>query len=146
MGEPSDCFSACMQSVMGSKAPSLFANIVLCAILEHGDAGVSKEAIANIKCEVCGIAVQEARSYAQENSVNDEDGLSDLVEGICSVKKKEGRWVAKFDITREDDEAPLTLTKQGLGACKNECLTIQRACAASLKGQEETLVELLIAG
>mmetsp|Transcript_127231 Transcript_127231/g.360105 ORF Transcript_127231/g.360105 Transcript_127231/m.360105 type:complete len:227 (+) Transcript_127231:72-752(+) len=132
---------------MGPGAPFFVAaGALLCATFERCHAAVSKEAVASIRCDVCGIAVQEARAYAQENTISDEDGLSDLVEGLCSVKKKEGRWVAKYDISREDDEAPLTLTRQGLGECRNECLTMQRACAAALKGQEEAMVELLMAG
>merc|ERR1719230_1557544 len=33
-----------------------------------------------------------------------------------------------------------------MGFCKNECLIIQRACAAALKGKEELLIELLQKG
>merc|ERR1712066_747268 len=79
--------------------------------------------------------------------LTDEDGLSDLVDNMCSVKKKEGRWVARYDITREDKDSPLSLERQeGVGECHNECLTMQRACGAALKGNEDTLASLLASG
>mmetsp|Transcript_85595 Transcript_85595/g.255100 ORF Transcript_85595/g.255100 Transcript_85595/m.255100 type:complete len:228 (-) Transcript_85595:56-739(-) len=121
-------------------ARALLACAALCA-LPGARAAVSKEAVAHIQCQVCEIAVEQARSYASENKVEDEDGLTDLVDGLCSVKNKAGRWVSKLDITREDSDAQLTVEEQeGISVCKSECLTVQRACAAALRGQEESLV------
>lgn len=107
---------------------------------------VSKEAIAHVQCQACEVAVQEARNFAKENAVLDEDSMSDMIEGVCSVKKKEGRWVAQYSLTREDNDAPLIMEKQEIqGFCNNDCLTVQRACEASFKGKEDTLVSLLLA-
>merc|ERR1712154_669399 len=91
--------------------------------------------------------IEEAAVYAKENSINEEDALTDLVENLCSVKKKEGRWVSKLDIVREDSDAQLSLQRQDTpGWYKAECLVVQRACEASLKGKDETLVEMLQSG
>merc|ERR1712079_118084 len=66
------------------------------------------------------------------------------VDGLCSVKEKAGRWVSKLDIVRDDSDSQLTLEKQPtMGFCKSECLTVQRACSAALKGREEDLVKML---
>eukprot|EP00930_Biecheleria_cincta_P090368 TRINITY_DN7973_c0_g1_i1.p1 TRINITY_DN7973_c0_g1~~TRINITY_DN7973_c0_g1_i1.p1 ORF type:complete len:222 (-),score=66.04 TRINITY_DN7973_c0_g1_i1:124-789(-) len=110
-------------------------------------AGVSKEAIASVSCETCEMAVEEAYNYARDNKVKEEDDLADLVDSLCSVKKKVGRWVSKLDIIQETPGEPLTLDKQELiGFCKSECTIISRACQNSLRGQEETLVSLLSSG
>uniref|UniRef100_A0A7S1L2Q5 Saposin B-type domain-containing protein n=1 Tax=Alexandrium catenella TaxID=2925 RepID=A0A7S1L2Q5_ALECA len=127
-------------------ARALLACTVLCA-LPQTHAGVSKEAVVHIQCQVCEFAVEQAKSYASENSISDEDALSDLVDGLCSIKNKAGRWVSKLDIYREDSDAQLQIELQDtIGVCKTECLTVQRACAAALKGQEESLVGLLQSG
>jgi len=107
---------------------------------------VSKEAVAHVSCQVCEHAVAEARKFADENGLNAEDELTDLVEFICTVgKKKEGRWVTMLDITRLNADAKLKVEMTGeVGMCRNECSTVQRACAQSLKGREETFVELLV--
>mmetsp|Transcript_37688 Transcript_37688/g.68689 ORF Transcript_37688/g.68689 Transcript_37688/m.68689 type:complete len:234 (-) Transcript_37688:41-742(-) len=115
--------------------------------------GLVKEAVAHLECKVCHVAVEEARQYARENSVTDEDSLSDLVEGLCSVKKKEGRWTSQYDVVSEktgsgwfsEKSETLALEKQeGMSQCRNECLHIQRACQNSLKRSEEKLVGLLL--
>merc|ERR1719262_790764 len=99
----------------------------------RGAGAPTKEGIAHVQCKVCEMAMKEARDYATENNIKDDDSLSDMIDGLCSVKKKEGKWVSMLDITREDDGAPLELTKKGMiGYCKSECLTVQRACTASL--------------
>merc|ERR1719356_483043 len=92
-------------------------------------------------------AMVEVHKYAEENTIRDEDGLTDLVDGLCSMKKKEGRWVTKFDIVREDSDAQLAIEKMPtMGVCKNECLTVQRACENVLKDKEEKLVSFLLNG
>merc|ERR1719215_2571340 len=101
---------------------------------------VAKEAIAHVSCQVCELAVTEAKAYAKENAIVDEDGIADLVDGLCSLKNKQGRWVSQIDIFRETADGRLQIEKQpGPGECKTECLTVQRACTQSLNGKEETL-------
>merc|ERR1712032_992914 len=111
--------------------------------------GVSKSAIAHVQCQVCEMAVKEASDHAKENAIRDEDGLADLVDGLCSVKQKSGRWVAMVNLFREDDDAdgPIVAEKQAdTGVCRNECTTVQRACTSGLKGKEDTLASLLLKG
>mmetsp|Transcript_44516 Transcript_44516/g.105495 ORF Transcript_44516/g.105495 Transcript_44516/m.105495 type:complete len:234 (+) Transcript_44516:102-803(+) len=114
---------------------------------------LNKDAVAHLECQVCQVAVEEAKHFAAANSIVDEDGLADLVDGICSVKKKEGRWNAKYDIVSEtsgggwfsEKSETLGLERQeGMSHCRNECLHIQRACSNALKRHEEKLVALLL--
>merc|ERR1712129_533535 len=99
------------------------------------------------QCEVCNIAMDEASQYVKENSIVDEDNMADMLEGLCSVKKKEGRWVSMLDIVREDDDAQLAVVRQETpGFCKSECLLVQRACQAAIKNKEEKLQSMLLKG
>eukprot|EP00928_Gymnodinium_smaydae_P055996 TRINITY_DN39448_c0_g1_i1.p1 TRINITY_DN39448_c0_g1~~TRINITY_DN39448_c0_g1_i1.p1 ORF type:complete len:233 (-),score=70.94 TRINITY_DN39448_c0_g1_i1:51-749(-) len=125
-----------------------WAELVAALLLGHFRSvlGVSKDAVAAVQCEVCNLAMREGKSYAEENALTSEDDLSDMVEAMCSVgkNKKAGRWVSKLDIVREDTDSPLSLvSKEDVGHCRQECLIIQKACKAALKGKEDTLVELL---
>eukprot|EP00931_Biecheleriopsis_adriatica_P066986 TRINITY_DN41199_c0_g1_i1.p1 TRINITY_DN41199_c0_g1~~TRINITY_DN41199_c0_g1_i1.p1 ORF type:complete len:230 (-),score=63.40 TRINITY_DN41199_c0_g1_i1:33-686(-) len=116
-------------------------------LLPLAEAAVSKDAIAGVQCQVCEVATEEAYLYARDYKITDEDGLSDMVDGLCSVKKKEGRWVAKLDVVQEDPGGPLSVEKQELiGYCRGECTVVQRACQASLRGKEESMVEMLLSG
>merc|ERR1712232_430279 len=81
---------------------------------------------------------------ARNSSSDDEDELGDLVDNLCIPKKKEGKWVTKMDITREADDAPLTLRRHDkVGECKSECKAVQQACVKALKGKEEVVTSLL---
>merc|ERR1739844_197697 len=83
--------------------------------------------------------------YVEENKIKEEDAIADVVDMMCSVKKKEGRWVSKYDITRDDDDSPLKLVgKETMGYCHSECMAIQRACVASLKSKEDVIIPLLV--
>ncbi|CAK9092706.1 unnamed protein product [Durusdinium trenchii] len=114
---------------------------------EAAHAAVSKEAIASLQCQICEHAVEEAIIYSRENQISGEDELADTIDGLCSVKKKEGRWVAHLDVVQEDPGGPLSVEKQDqLGYCKGECTLVQRACQSSLRGKEDTLVSLLLKG
>merc|ERR1719188_702128 len=91
------------------------------------------------------MAVDEAARHAEESKSKDEDTLADLVDGLCTIKKKEGKWTAQYDIVRKGADAPLALRKmEGIGLCKSECLALQRGCTASLKNKEETIVSMLL--
>jgi len=126
---------------------SLPAALVLLAGAWCAVAEVSKEVVDHIKCQACEMAMDQAVSHAEEAKTKDEDTLADLVDGLCTIKKKEGKWTAQHDIVRKGSDGPLALEKQeGIGLCKLECLALQRACAASMKNKEETVVELLMGG
>lgn len=132
----------------GTGAPRPLRRLFALALLARGVCGgVNKDAVAHVQCQVCRQAVSEAVDYARDNAIKDEDGLADMVEGLCSSKKKEGRWVARYDIVRKGADAQLEIERQdGLGFCNSECLIIIRACEASLKGQDDALTSLLLAG
>lgn len=106
-------------------------------------AGVAKEVVAHLQCQVCERAMQEVRTYAKENSITDEDSLTDLVDGMCSVKKKEGRWVTMLDVVREDSDVLAVSKQPDMGVCRSECTAVQRACTTSIQGKEDDLVSML---
>merc|ERR1719356_302491 len=133
------------------RSPGAAARVVAAVLLGYScwqaTSKISKEVVAHVSCQVCEIAVQEAKKYAEAEGISSEDDLVDVVDGLCSVAKtkKQGRWVAKLDITRLNKDAPLKVEQmEDVGHCRNECLALQRACSGSLKGKEETLVELLL--
>jgi len=60
----------------------------------------TQPAVAHIQCQICGQAVTEVHRMAQNLSASEEESLADLVDGICSLKKKEGQWLLSLDIIR----------------------------------------------
>ncbi|CAL1157975.1 unnamed protein product [Cladocopium goreaui] len=123
-------------------------NIMNCQALDdkwdEDGATLRKVAESFTVCQVCEQAVEEAIIYSKENKISSEDDLNDMIDGLCSVKKKEGRWVAHLDIVQEDAGGPLSVEKQdGLGYCRGECTIVQRACQSSLRGKEESLASML---
>lgn len=129
--------------------PSVFtlACCVLLATSWRAVGEVSNKVVEHVKCWACETAIEEAARAAENSKEKDEDTLAELVDGLCTLKKKEGKWTAKYDIVREGSDTPLEFEKQeGIGKCRMECLTIQRACAMVLKNKEETIVELLMSG
>merc|ERR1712050_133009 len=103
------------------------------------------EAVAHVQCQVCYIVVSVAFNYASEAYVRDEDGIADLVDGLCTnAKKAPGEWAANFDIIKNETTGRLLIEQQqGLGYCKNECLTLKRACTLALKGKEQKMASVL---
>mmetsp|Transcript_77300 Transcript_77300/g.244242 ORF Transcript_77300/g.244242 Transcript_77300/m.244242 type:complete len:157 (+) Transcript_77300:3-473(+) len=90
------------------------------------------------------MAMKEARMQARNQNIQDEDALSDLVDNLCSPKKKEGKWMAMLDVTRDAQGSGLILQKQDkVGECRAECRAMQQSCAKALKGREEAIVALL---
>mmetsp|Transcript_111201 Transcript_111201/g.314749 ORF Transcript_111201/g.314749 Transcript_111201/m.314749 type:complete len:225 (-) Transcript_111201:287-961(-) len=119
------------------------ASSLLCLLFDTGMAAVDKKLIPHIQCEVCELSMEHVGEHVEENKVKDTDAIADVVDQMCSYKKQEGRWVAKYDITRTGD-GPLSLEAMDtLSHCKSECTVIQRACMANLKGKEDVLVPLL---
>lgn len=116
------------------------------ALLRCGAGAVSKELIPHVQCITCAVAMEMAYGHAKENKIKEEDGLLDMIDALCSVKKPEGKWVAKVDIERGSDGKFRLEPQEDLGYCKSECIAVQRACQASLKGKEEALVDLLMKG
>lgn len=125
--------------------PLAITGAVLSGLAVHCDAAVDKKVVAHIQCEVCRIGIDAVAAYKKENTILDEDGIGELVDGMCSVKQKVGRWTAKIDITRSSSQDTLELeVKQELGYCKSECTNVQRACEKVFKGTEEDFAEMLM--
>mmetsp|Transcript_77197 Transcript_77197/g.196017 ORF Transcript_77197/g.196017 Transcript_77197/m.196017 type:complete len:240 (+) Transcript_77197:60-779(+) len=135
-----------MGGLAGLRAPRLAIAAFLTACWLSA-AEVSKDVVEHVKCQVCELAMEHAVSHAEESKSKDEDSLADLVDGLCTIKKKEGKWTAHYDVVRRGSGGPLTLERQSnIGKCKSECLAIQRACASILKNKEETMVSVLMSG
>mmetsp|Transcript_104852 Transcript_104852/g.306220 ORF Transcript_104852/g.306220 Transcript_104852/m.306220 type:complete len:199 (-) Transcript_104852:56-652(-) len=126
--------------------PLVAAAVAVCTYLPPASAAPSiKTVIAHVQCDVCKLAMKEARGQARNKSILEEDALTDLADNLCSPKKTEGNWVAKLDITREADGAPLALQRQDkVGHCRSECKAIQQSCAKAISGKEEAIVSLLL--
>merc|ERR1719232_1441651 len=89
--------------------------------------------------------MESAARSAAELKEKDEDTVADLVDGLCTLKKAQGKWTAQYDIVRRVPDGPLKLQKQaGIGKCNSECVAIQRACTAVLKNKEDTVVSALL--
>eukprot|EP00931_Biecheleriopsis_adriatica_P070138 TRINITY_DN43926_c0_g1_i1.p1 TRINITY_DN43926_c0_g1~~TRINITY_DN43926_c0_g1_i1.p1 ORF type:complete len:201 (-),score=47.96 TRINITY_DN43926_c0_g1_i1:54-656(-) len=125
---------------MGLERSSLTLALLLSCVCAHVLAGVSKAAVAQVSCQVCRLAVREASRYAKNKGLTGEEEVADLLDHLCSVAKKEGRWLSKFDITHGEDG--LILTEQSeYGVCRKECSIIQRACSGVVQSD---LVEMLL--
>lgn len=115
------------------------------AVSQQGAAEMQKQAVEHIKCQACELAMESAVEHAEQSKEKDEDTLADIVDGLCTVKKVQGKWTAKQDIQKKNGELKL-VAQGGIGKCKSECAAVQRACTAVLKNKEDTIVSLLQAG
>jgi len=107
--------------------------------------GINKEVVAQISCQTCHFAVDSLKHYAAESNVTEEDAMLDAIDGLCSVKKDQGKWVARVDIVEvRPGELHLDAMKEGIGYCKSECISVQRACQAALKNKEEVLSSMVL--
>lgn len=71
-----------------------------------------------------------------------EDEVVDFVDNICTLGKREGRWLRRLDV--QDADGYLTVENMTeYGECRNECLLVRKACQAALGSKQEDLVELL---
>jgi len=104
----------------------------------------------HIQCAVCKLMVQEAGRQAkvQDLKESDEDAYADIIDHLCTVKQKQGRWVSSIDISEpEDGDGQLQIEKKpDVGECKTECHLARAACLKALKGNEEALQSLLRSG
>merc|ERR1711963_759625 len=63
---------------------------------------------------------------------------------LCTVKRKEGRWVSSIDISKKNDDAPLQISRhKDAGECKKECIIGRAACRKALGGKEEVVKHML---
>jgi len=111
--------------------------------------GINKEVVAHISCQTCNFAVDAIVHHAGESNVTEEDAMLDIVDGLCSVKKEQGKWVARVDIVESRNnpgKLELITMEDGIGYCKSECISVQRACQAVLKNKEDALSSLVLEG
>lgn len=102
-----------------------------------------KDVLAHLACPVCEQMVVEAETYAKTNKLASEEDLSDLMEHLCTVKKKEGRWVTSLDISQAEDSLLKVERRTETGECHRECHLIQLACVKALANKEADLADML---
>lgn len=109
--------------------------------------GINKEVVTHISCQACHFAVDAAMFHANDNNVTEEDAMLDVIDGLCSVKKDQGKWVARVDIVEtQPGKLELQAMEEGIGYCKSECISVQRACQAALKSKEDVLSSMVLEG
>mmetsp|Transcript_55676 Transcript_55676/g.86459 ORF Transcript_55676/g.86459 Transcript_55676/m.86459 type:complete len:221 (-) Transcript_55676:53-715(-) len=103
------------------------------------------DVVSHLLCPICEQMIKEARSYADKNKLSSGDDYSDLVDNLCAIKKKEGRWVTSIDISQKAGGQNLLqfVRRDDVGECHRECHFSQRACVEALRGKEESLAEML---
>uniref|UniRef100_A0A7S4S6G9 Saposin B-type domain-containing protein n=1 Tax=Alexandrium monilatum TaxID=311494 RepID=A0A7S4S6G9_9DINO len=98
----------------------------------------------HIQCQVCKMAMKEARTQAKDYDIQDAHALSNLVRNLCSPAKPEGQWVAMLDIERNEEGSGLVLHKKDkVGECRAECQAVRHACERAVEGHKEDVVALL---
>jgi len=119
--------------------------LVAAVLMAACSAELQKGIIDQVKCQVCEAAMDSAVEFAAESKEKDEDAIADVVDGLCTVKKPQGKWTAKYDVQQKKAGQQLVIVKQeGIGKCNSECAAIQRACSAVLKNKEDDIVALLL--
>eukprot|EP00747_Dinoflagellata_sp_TGD_P018544 gnl/TRDRNA2_/TRDRNA2_126571_c0_seq1.p1 gnl/TRDRNA2_/TRDRNA2_126571_c0~~gnl/TRDRNA2_/TRDRNA2_126571_c0_seq1.p1 ORF type:complete len:227 (+),score=65.60 gnl/TRDRNA2_/TRDRNA2_126571_c0_seq1:57-737(+) len=109
------------------------------------DARIKDEEVAQVKCEVCEFATLEAHALVVELGVDrkNEEELTDFAESICSLGKREGRWLRRLDVKNMPDKHLQVVNKTEYGECRSECLLVRKACQVALKNKEDSIVDLL---
>eukprot|EP00928_Gymnodinium_smaydae_P004171 TRINITY_DN11447_c0_g9_i1.p1 TRINITY_DN11447_c0_g9~~TRINITY_DN11447_c0_g9_i1.p1 ORF type:complete len:199 (-),score=51.80 TRINITY_DN11447_c0_g9_i1:122-718(-) len=132
-----------MQPVaMASTAKAAVRSVLLCLAVTSALAGKPSKVVSHIQCDVCKLALKEARSSSKNSSTTDEDELAELVENLCLPKKPQGKWITEIDIVKSGDT--LKLERQDKpGECRIECRAIQSACSKALNGKDEDIVSML---
>eukprot|EP00747_Dinoflagellata_sp_TGD_P209747 gnl/TRDRNA2_/TRDRNA2_83121_c0_seq2.p1 gnl/TRDRNA2_/TRDRNA2_83121_c0~~gnl/TRDRNA2_/TRDRNA2_83121_c0_seq2.p1 ORF type:complete len:256 (+),score=66.63 gnl/TRDRNA2_/TRDRNA2_83121_c0_seq2:67-768(+) len=125
----------------------LLVGLIALSLVQQQSAEVKAKEVRHIQCETCGMAIASAKSFIRINKFPERaaEKISDLIEHLCTPTDTEGSWIKNLDIVREDFDSQLSLEKMdGEYECGNECLTIKRACAKALVGNEDRLIELLM--
>uniref|UniRef100_A0A7S0A0L1 Saposin B-type domain-containing protein n=1 Tax=Pyrodinium bahamense TaxID=73915 RepID=A0A7S0A0L1_9DINO len=113
------------------------------------DLGAQRSAeAARLHCGVCGLLVGEARTLVEErggpSAALGREAMADLVERLCTLQAREGRWLRYLDIVGQRE---LRVERRGEpGECRSECVTVRAACGLTLRSQEEALVAALWEG
>merc|ERR1712039_425022 len=110
-------------------------------------AEIKMREVAQIACSVCELAMTETSGLVVEKAVDrkNPDALTDFVEGICVLSKREGRWLRRLDVINSPSElGRLEVNNMTeYGECRHECQLVRKACQVALRSKEEDLVDLL---
>merc|ERR1712154_599089 len=75
-----------------------------------------------------------------------EDEVIDFADNLCTLSKREGRWLRRLDVLDTEDGGVTAKNMSDYGECRSECLLVRKACKAVLGNKQEDLVELIRAG
>ena len=112
-----------------------------------------------VRCSVCEVMAIEAHKQAvaigmkvaKQKSAGGTGETESLIESmvakLCDNKKKEGKWIRKMDIVKENNM--LVLDRKQLGVCNRECHTVEKACDGVLEEMQQgevtqTIQDLLV--
>lgn len=112
------------------------------------DGKVRKAEVDQVKCEVCKLAMAEARDLQLEKGPEGklEETLMDLAENLCTLSRREGRWLRRLDVFDDLQGHVKVKNMTQYGECRNECLLVRKACSIALSGQQEDIVNYLRKG
>lgn len=101
--------------------------------------------VAQVKCAVCELAMKEASILVEELGldVKVEDDVIDFADSLCTLRKREGRWLRRLDVQDAADGRLKIKNMTDYGECRNECLMVRKACLSVLDSKQEDLVDLL---
>eukprot|EP00931_Biecheleriopsis_adriatica_P119938 TRINITY_DN95095_c0_g1_i1.p1 TRINITY_DN95095_c0_g1~~TRINITY_DN95095_c0_g1_i1.p1 ORF type:complete len:232 (-),score=80.09 TRINITY_DN95095_c0_g1_i1:101-796(-) len=106
---------------------------------------VAADEVSHLKCAVCELAMKEASALVLELELDmkNEDDVVDFVDNLCTVAKREGRWLRRLDIQDAPDGKLKVENMTDYGECRKECFLVRKACQAVLGPKQEDIVELL---
>lgn len=122
-----------------------FFAIGLLGFVWQSAASLSDGEVTQVKCAVCQFAMVEASNLIVEMGIDRkvEDEVIDFADNLCTLSKREGRWLRQFDVKDSVDGRLTVENMTEYGECRSECLLLRKACQAALGKKLEKLVDLL---
>mmetsp|Transcript_76675 Transcript_76675/g.194567 ORF Transcript_76675/g.194567 Transcript_76675/m.194567 type:complete len:256 (-) Transcript_76675:80-847(-) len=113
-----------------------------------GSGGAGDAEVAQLKCAVCELAMAEANVLVAELGLDlkNEDDVIDFADSLCTLSKREGRWLRRLDVKDTKDGRLAVQNMTEFGECRMECLLVRKACQSALGKAQELLVDLLRTG
>ncbi|GAV68295.1 DUF3456 domain-containing protein [Cephalotus follicularis] len=111
-------------------------------------AGVRREDIPYIKCQVCEKVASQLLHQVQKKQAQispkkiSEYQIIEIAENVCNLKKEEADWILRIDIVEQGDKLKL-VEQDAEGQCNSECKTIERACQEVMGYSDTDIAEYI---
>lgn len=130
----------------GRRGPGQAALLLLCFCASGAEGVPRREEVALLKCPVCRHAVSEAWALRWRPGAQPmvEDDIIEMVDNLCSVSRREGRWLRRLDVTDVAGGKLSIVNMSVFGDCRDECLLVRKACQVALKDRQDDLVRMLL--